>query len=77
MALRGNNLARCRARRIRQFRRDKLRVAIYAALQAGPLTGREIVERVCAAHGLAYAAMYRSVYAQLGAMKKKGTARAR
>jgi len=50
-------------------------VAIFTALRARPLTGPEVVAQVCEAHGLAYAAMYRSVYAQLGQMKKAGQLR--
>jgi hypothetical protein len=38
------------------FRRGKLRLAICVALRDGPLTDPEIVERVCAAHGLVYRA---------------------
>jgi hypothetical protein len=57
------------------FQRGKLRVAIFAVLRAGPLTGPHIVEGVCAAHGLGYSAMYRSVYSQLGDMKCKGLLR--
>ena len=68
LQLRGHNLGPVPRKAVTpaRFRRGKLRVAIYAALRPGPLTGREIVERVSAAHGLAYGAMYRSVYAQLG-----------
>ena len=73
LALRGNNLAPVPRKANVHFRRNRLRLAIRAALRDGPLTGREIVERVCAAHGLAYGAMYRSVYAQLGEMKKGET----
>lgn len=54
------------------FRRGKLRVAIFTALRGGPCTGPQVVQRVCEAHGLAYEVMYRSVYAQLGQMKKAG-----
>lgn len=57
------------------FKRGKLRVAIFAGLRDGPLTGPQVVERVCADHGLAYKAMYRSVYTQLGDMKCKGLLR--
>ena len=70
--MRGHNLGPVPRKARRHFRRGKLRAAIYAALRGGPLTGREIVERVAAAHGLAYRAMYRSVYAQLGQMTKAG-----
>jgi len=69
LQLRGHNLGPVPRKAHPQFRRGKLRVAIYAALREGPLTGPEIVERVCAAQGLAYGAMYRSVYAQMHAMK--------
>jgi len=72
LQMRGHNLGPVPRKAHPQFRRGKLRVAIYAALRGGPLTGREIVEQVCAAHGLAYGAMYRSVYAQLGELKKAG-----
>lgn len=72
LALRGNNLPPVPRKATVHFRRNRLRLAIQAALGDGPLTGREIVQRVCAAHGLAYGAMYRSVYAQLYAMKARG-----
>ena len=73
LALRGTTTSpRCRATAHPRFRRGKLRMAIQAALRDDPLTGREIVEHVCGAHRLAYGAMYRSVYAQLGMMKKAG-----
>jgi|GEM_PF-3740409 len=42
------------------------------AIRGGPLTGPEVVARVSEAHGLAYVVLYRSVYSQLGQMKKAG-----
>lgn len=75
LQLRGCNLGPVPRKASFHFRRGKLRVAIYTALRAGPCTGPEVVARVCEAHGLAYSAMYRSVYAQLGQMKKSGQLR--
>ena len=73
LQLRGNNLPPVpKKAEPPHFRLGKLRVAIYAALSDGPLTGPEILERVCAAHGLAYRAMYRSVYAQLWYLNRAG-----
>jgi hypothetical protein len=72
LQLRGSNLPPVPRKATVHFRRGKLRTAIYAALRGGPLAGPQIVERVCAAHGLAYSAMYRSVYAQLNCIKKAG-----
>jgi hypothetical protein len=76
LKLRGDNLGPVpRKAPLQRFRRGKLRVAIFAALRDGPCTGPEVVTRVCEAHGLAYGNMYRSVYAQLGEMKKAGYVR--
>jgi hypothetical protein len=74
LQLRGHNLGPVpqKAKTPARFRRNRLRVAIYAALRGGPLTGPEIVRRVSEAHGIAYAAVYRSVYAQLYVVKKAG-----
>lgn len=36
------------------------------------MTGPEVVAQVSDAHGIAYAALYRSVYSQLGEMKRAG-----
>jgi hypothetical protein len=74
LQLRGHNLGPVPRKPVTpaRFRRNRLRVAIYAALRGGPLTGPQIVEWVSAAHGLAYAAMYRSIYAQLHAIRKSG-----
>src|SRR5688500_15623863 len=74
LQLRGNNLPPVpqKAKTPARFRRNRLRVAIYAALRDGPLTGPEIVRRVSEAHGIAYDALYRSVYAQLYMMRKVG-----
>ena len=73
LILRGSNLPPVpRKAKPPHFRRGKLRAAICVALRDGPLTGPEIVERVCAAHGLAYRAMYRSVYSQLGQLRRAG-----
>jgi hypothetical protein len=73
LQLRGNNLPPVPQKaKPPHFRRGKLRVAIYAALRDGPLTGPEIVRRVSEAHGIAYAALYRSVYAQLHVMRRAG-----
>ena len=41
LALRGNNLAPVPRKAHPHFKRGKLRVAIYAALRGGPLTGRD------------------------------------
>ena len=70
LQLRGGNLGPVPRKANQFFRRGKLRVAIFTALRAGPCTGPEVVKRVCEAHGLAYAAAYRSIYSQLGQMKK-------
>ncbi len=72
MALRGNNLPPVPRKATVRFRRGKLRVAIYAALRGGPLTGPDIVRRVSEAHGLPYGTLYRSVYAQLWCLKDAG-----
>ncbi len=72
LQLRGHNLGPVPRKATVHFRRNKLRLAIYAVLRDGPLTGRKIVERVCAANGLAYETMYRSVYSQLGDMRRAG-----
>lgn len=70
LQIRGNNLGPVPRKATHHFRRGKLRVAIYDALRGGPLTGSEIVEKVCAAHALANKAMYRSVYTRLGQMRR-------
>jgi len=75
LQLRGDNLGPVPRKANSFFRRGKLRVAIFVALRGGPLTGPEVVALVCVAHGLAYGSMYRSVYAQLGQMKKAGQLR--
>lgn len=75
LQLRGDNLGPVPRKATYHFRRGKLRVAIFTALRAGPCTGPQVVARVCEAHGLAYKAMYRSVYAQLGQMEKAGQLR--
>lgn len=75
LQLRGDNLGPVPRKATCSFRRGKLRVAIFTALRAGPCTGPEVVGRVCEAHGLNCDAMYRSVYAQLGQMKKAGQLR--
>lgn len=75
LVLRGSNLPPVPRKAAVHFRRGKLRVAIYAALKGGPLTGPEIITWVCAAHGLAYKTMHRSIYAQLGELKKAGVLR--
>ena len=76
LQLRGDNLGPVpRKAAPQRFRRGKLRVAIFSALRGGPLTGPQVVECVCVDHGLAYSAMYRSVYAQLGDMRRKGMLR--
>jgi len=75
LMLRGDNLGPVPRKATCHFRRGKLRLAIFAALRGGPCTGPEVVTRVCEAHGLAYGAMYRSVYSQLGQMKKAGQLR--
>lgn len=72
LQLRGDNLGPVPRKANPLFRRGKLRVAIFTALRKGPCTGPQVVMRVCEAHGLAYGAMYRSVYSQLGQMKKAG-----
>ena len=73
LLLRGSNLPPVpRKAKPPHFRRGKLRAAICAALRDGPLTGPAIVERVCAAHGPAYGTMYRSVYSQLGQLRRAG-----
>ena len=74
LQIRGHNLGPVprKAKTPARFRRNRLRVAIYAALRAGPLTGPEIVRRVAETHGIAYGALYRSVYAQLHEMRTKG-----
>ena len=73
LQMRGHNLGPVRRKAPPQnFARGRLRAAIYAALREGPLTGPQIVERICAAHGLACKAIYRSVYAQLGNLKRTG-----
>ena len=74
LQLRGHNLGPVPRKAVTpaRFKRNRLRVAIYAALRGGPLTGPEIVRRVSEAHGIAYEAVYRSVYTQLGMMKKAG-----
>ena len=73
LRLRGNNLPPVpRKAPPQNFKRGRLRLAICAALRDGPLLGPQIVERVCAAHGLAYRAIYQNVYAQLYCMKKAG-----
>jgi hypothetical protein len=74
LQLRGHNLGPVpqKAKTPARFRRNRLRVAIYAALRDGPLTGPEIVRRVSEAHGIGYAAVYRSVYTQLGEMRRAG-----
>ncbi|MCC5987942.1 MAG: hypothetical protein JJT95_09685 [Pararhodobacter sp.] len=75
LQLRGDNLGPVPRKASASFSRGKLRVAIFTALRAGPCTGPEVVARVCEAHGLDYGAMYRSVYAQIGQMKKSGQLR--
>jgi hypothetical protein len=74
LQMRGHNLGPVpqKAKTPARFRRNRLRVAIYEALRDGPLTGPEIVRRVAEAHGVGYGALYRSVYAQLYAMKRAG-----
>jgi hypothetical protein len=74
LQLRGHNLGPVpqKAKTPARFRRNRLRVAIYAALRDGASTGPEIVRRVAEAHGIAYAAVYRSVYTQLGEMRRAG-----
>ena len=63
LQMRGHNLGPVpRKAPPQRFKRGKLRVAIYATLRDGPLTGPQIVERVCEAYGLAYGVQYRSVY---------------
>ena len=70
--LRGHNLGPVPGKRPMRFRRNKLRLAICAALRDGPLRGREIVRRVSDAHGIGYDALYGSVYRQLTVMRKAG-----
>lgn len=74
LALRGSNLppVPAKAKTAPRFRRNRLRVAIRAALRDGPLTGRELVQRVSDASGVPYGELYRSVYAQLHCMRVKG-----
>jgi hypothetical protein len=74
LQLRGHNLAPVPRKAVTpaRFRRNRLRVAIYAALRGGPLTGPEIVQRVSGSHGIAYGTLYRSVYAQLNVMRRAG-----
>jgi len=75
LQLRGDSLGPVPRKVTCHFQRGKLRVAIFTALRGGPLTGPEVVARVCEAHGLTYGAMYRSVYSQLGEMKDVGQLR--
>ncbi len=73
LQIRGHNLGPVpRKAKPPNFRRGKLRAAIYAALKDGPLPGPEIVERVCTVHGLALGRVYRSAYTQLGHMRRAG-----
>ena len=72
MKLRGETLGPVPRKANPFLRRGKLRVAIFTALRGGPVTAPEVVTRVCEAHGLDYGAMYRSVYLQLGQIKKAG-----
>ncbi len=72
LQLRGDNLGPVPRKANPFFQRGKLRVAIFTALRQGPCVGPQVVMRVCEAHGLVYGAMYRSVYSQLGQMKKTG-----
>lgn len=75
LQLRGDNLGPVPRKASHHFRRGKLRAEIFTALRGGPCTGPQIVAHVCEAYGLAYAGMYRSVYTQLGQMKKSGLVR--
>lgn len=76
LVLRGSNLPPVpRKAAPPNFRRGKLRLAIFMALRDGPLTGPEIVRRVSAAHGMAYKQVYRSAYTQLGHMRRAGLVR--
>jgi hypothetical protein len=73
LQLRGNNLAPVpRKAPPQRFKRNRLRIAIRIALRDGPITGPEIVTRIAAAHGLEYREIYRSVYSQLGQMRRAG-----
>ena len=73
LQLRGNNLAPVpRKAPPQQFKRNRLRLAIRIALRGGPITGPEIVKRIAASHGLDYGEIYRSVYSQLGQMRRAG-----
>ena len=73
LAMRGHNLGPVpRKAPPANFRRGKLRVAIFAALRDGSLAGPDIVRCVAERHGLAYSVVYRSVYAQLHCIKKAG-----
>jgi hypothetical protein len=73
LVLRGSNLPPVpRKAPPQNFRRGKLRLAIFAALRNGPLPGPELVRRVAAAHGLDYEKVYRSAYTQLGHMRRAG-----
>lgn len=73
LQLRGNNLAPVpRKAPPQRFKRGRLRLAIRIALRDGPITGPEIVARIAAAHGLDYGEIYRSVYSQLGQMRRAG-----
>ena len=74
LQLRGHNLGPvpAKAKTPARFKRNRLRVAIYAALRDGPITGPEIVRRVSKASGIGYREIYRSVYTQLGEMRRAG-----
>lgn len=57
----------------RRFKRGKLAAMIAAELRSGPLTGREIAERVAARRGgITADEAYRRVYGCLGHLRRAG-----
>lgn len=72
LVLRGSNLPPVPRKLPMRFKRNGLRRAIREALRPGPLTGRELVQRVSDATGVPYGELYRSLYAQLHVMRERG-----
>lgn len=73
LVLRGSNLPPVPRKLVMRFKRNGLKRAIREALAGGPLRLPDVAQRVSEASGVPYdRAPYRSVYAQLNAMRGKG-----